>query len=315
MSKISVLGDYMIDEYLFCSTDRISPEAPVLIAKINEKEISPGGAGNVAANMSFLGNETQALGLGGKNDFGEFEILFEKYFFDNVNVLIFPHYQKNIRKTRVVSDNHHLLRIDCEEDIYNGKDIINSLIREMKNFNPDFLIISDYDKGMISKIDIDFTASVFKSIQTEIIADIKPINFKILNQITKKSKRINTILPNEKEIRQSLPNKDWDLESYAKYWIDKDLCENVAITRGENGILFVTEKEKFSITSKTEEIADVCGCGDTVTSIYTHAISEGINKKSAIEIANECAALTAKKFGAYKVSKEEYSEIKENYLF
>lgn len=310
MSKILVIGDCIIDEYVFSTVERISPEAPVPIAKVVSREFSPGGAGNVACSLANLGDEVAFLSV--------FSLYDNSMLFDMLNSYgIYRIYgiqaiNKNITKTRVISDGHHLLRIDEEYKLIydNIEKQLNKFYDKIVKFDPDLIVISDYNKYMI---EILSKFNNFPNFKCKIIADIKPNNFIKLKDIVKSN--IYAILPNEKEIIQSTSYDNY--KDAAKYWID-NIAENIIVTRGHNGIsLFSKATPERYIPSAALEVNDVTGCGDTVTSVYAHLIAQidsEIDAIDAIVLANKCAGITASKIGTYKINKEELDSVKESYF-
>lgn len=298
------MGDFMIDEYIYSKTERISPEAPVLIANVQNIIEKPGGAGNVAQVLLNLQDEIQIIG------FGDYENKISEMFPDICIKSLIPTEQKATRKTRIISDNHHLLRIDHEQNHQkiNGSHI-EALISDIKYFDPEILIISDYNKGFLRLVleDNDFCKMFEKLIKRiPIIADLKPSNFHFLHSHIKH--RLHSILPNQKEIIESA---DFCKNYYdaAVFWHEQGIADHIIVTRGENGASMVVGFKEDKIPVENIEVVDICGCGDNVTAVYGHLIAKKVKPLEALKRAVKAATLTAHKLGTHPITLEEFNSI------
>jgi rfaE bifunctional protein kinase chain/domain len=312
MKNILVIGDCIIDEYLHCSVDRLSPEAPVPIAKIKNRELSAGGGANVACTLSNFKANVAFLSVFSKNKNDVIFSILNKY--KIYNIISIPILNENIIKTRVLSNGHHLLRIDQEhidqDQIYDDK-IYSNLLDKIKDFSPDLIVLSDYNKNIINFFNKFYERNnkmFFKEINCDVIADLKPNNFFKIKNIFKTP--IHSILPNEKELLESYAvyNNKYEI---VNFWLNiEQLSKNIIITMGKNGLDIIDKNNLYHYDSEAIDVNDVTGCGDTVTSVYSYLVSCGKydNFYSAF-IGNKAAAITASKIGTYKISNSELNNL------
>lgn len=303
--KISVLGDFMIDEYVYSETNRISPEAPVLIADVKEIVEKPGGAGNVSQALINLQDEVQLIGLDDNEN--RISSLFDGH--QCIRSFIKTELPA-IRKTRIIANNHHLLRIDNEQ-IPDSIDIakIKEMIKAIKEFNPDFIVISDYNKGFLKLIlghkeFCEFFNKFMRNRPT--IADLKPKSFYLIQSSL--NSPLHSILPNHKEI---LASADFCKDYYeaAVFWHDQRIAEHIIVTLGEKGASMIIGHHEENIPTEAVEVIDVCGCGDNVTAVYAHLLSRRWKPIKALERAVKAATITAQKLGTHPITADELASI------
>ncbi|MBS3150045.1 bifunctional heptose 7-phosphate kinase/heptose 1-phosphate adenyltransferase [Candidatus Woesearchaeota archaeon] len=296
--KIMVIGDLMLDRYLFGEVSRISPEAPIQILNAQYKKYAPGGAANCAVNASALGAKTSIYGITGDDPNGrKLELLLKKHNIDTSNI-IFTKKCKTIVKERIVSNNQQLLRIDFEElNSYKGisKDkLIFDIKKDIKKF--DAILVSDYAKGLIN-VEIMETIKNSKKEFTPIIVDPRPKNKELFKNVT-------LIKPNLKEAMEMSPNNKsvYDIGIF----LAKELNSNVLISRGSEGMsLFSKDLTYKDIPTEAKEVRDVSGAGDTVTSTLALAICAGATLNQAAILANQAASIVVSKFGTATVTQKE----------
>jgi len=303
--RVTVLGDFMIDEYIYSTTSRISPEAPVLIADVQEIVEKPGGAGNTAQALINLQNEVQLIG------FNDTENKIKDLFPDKKCVKSFINMDlKAIRKTRIVADGHHLLRIDnekipCHIDFSQIETLMNRLI----SFNPDIIVISDYNKGFLRLLLEYKEFCVFFSRfirNVPVVADLKPKSFHLIRGTI--STAFHSILPNQKEIMESADfcNTYYDA---AVFWHDQMIADHIIVTRAADGASMIIGHEENKIPAEIIEVVDVCGCGDNVTSVYAHLLVRGVEPLEALKKAVKAATFTAQRLGTHPISLMELNAI------
>lgn len=281
--KIVVIGDVMLDQSIIGEVSRISPEAPVQIVNVKKENYEPGGAANVASNISSLGGKVSLFGFVGKDENAKIlsRLLIEKkidYFFEE-NFL-------TTLKVRVRGGNQQLLRLDYEESSPKnfGKKLLDKLGEEITN--SDLILISDYAKGVIDSNLINF----LKSFNKRIIIDPKPQNFSFY-------KDSFLITPNEKEAFEMSGKKE--ISVAGKYLQEKLNC-NVLITRGEKGMTLFSDRE-VDIPTVAREVYDVTGAGDTVIATLSLSLASGASLEEGILLANNAAGIAVSKVGAYQV--------------
>ena len=287
--KILVVGDVLIDEYLFSDVSRISPEAPIPILNINQKKSVLGGAANVANNLSKLGVKSSILGYVG-SDSNSITI---KKLLKNNNIKDYLIKLKNsitILKTRFISKNQQIIRADYEKK-FNDKDkrILKKFIKIYKNFN--CVIFSDYNKGTLESLPQMIRLCKTKGIRTFI--DPK-------NQDFSKYKNAFAITPNKKEFQATVgqcKNLN-EITTKARKVIKKYKIKNVIVTLGSEGMVAVSLKNKYYYNStKNIDVYDVTGAGDTVISLLALTSSLRLDWNTLINIAGKGAEKVIQKFG------------------
>lgn len=302
-SKVLVIGDLMLDEYIDGDVIKISPEAPVPVIKINKKFYRLGGAANVAANINSLGINSHIHGAIGKDSSGK--IIKKLLKGKNISYdLIEDSNFKTVKKTRIISNFQQLIRLDEEqyEPKINFKKNILDALRKKNEIK--VVICSDYSKGMLKNI--DQIISYAKRYKISLIIDPKGVNFQ-------KYKNADMLTPNLEEFENVMGKCSnlLDLEIKGKKLRKLLNLNALLVTRGKSGMtLFEKNKPPFHIESSAREVSDVTGAGDTVIGVIGGLISKGINLKDAVIAADKAAGLSVAKFGATTVSLQEILEEK-----
>ncbi len=287
--KILVVGDIILDRYVFGEVERVSPEAPVPVVEVQKEEFRLGGAGNVANNLSSLGIKTYLLGLVGQ-DYGRHIIrgLLKASVVEDLTVE--DPKRPTTEKTRVIARSQQLLRIDREERASVEGRTLQELLERL-DLEVDGILVSDYAKGVVCRplMDRIREKGIFFSV------DPRPQN---------KSLYVGAYLmtPNEKEARamageESLPHLGWRLKRELN-------LKTLVITLGAKGMaLFDREYKVFP--ARARQVYDVSGAGDTVVAVLTACALAGMDWDSACELANLCAGIVVGKLGTATVSPEE----------
>ncbi len=300
--KILVVGDVMLDKYIWGEVSRISPEAPVQVVNVLKESYAPGGAANVANNIAALGGKTFMVGIVGKDEANK--ILLDELQKRNINVDgIFENSNKpTIQKVRVVGRGQQLLRFDYEKKGYvDGNAESNILSFVEKNIESfDVIAISDYAKGVITKNLMEKLKEICKEKSKVIIVDPKPKHKEFYKNVT-------LVTPNHTEAHEIL---NIEMESEDDISVGKKLIETfnspVLMTRGEKGMsLFELDGEITSIPTKAKEVYDVTGAGDTSVATIALSLASGANIKEAAVLANHAAGITVGKVGTSTVSIDE----------
>jgi len=310
--KILILGDVMLDKYIWGDVSRISPEAPVQIVNVTGESYVPGGAANVANNIAALSAKSFIVGVVG-NDNTKKELIkeLEKRNVD-VNGLIVDENKRTIRKVRVFGRNQQLLRFDYEKKGYvdaNTENIIFDFVSK-KLDEIDAIIISDYAKGTITKNLMEKLTSLCKEKNKIIVVDPKPKHKDFYKNAT-------LITPNHKEAHEMTglaeeDSSDVDIEKMGKRLLG-ELNSTILITKGEKGMsLFEKDKKITSIPTFAKEVYDIVGAGDTSAATLTLALASGASFEEAAVIANHAAGITVGKIGTSTVSIEELRKSIEN---
>ncbi len=293
---IYVIGDVMIDHYIYGSCDRISPEAPVQVVDVKADEYTLGGAGNVIKNLASFGATTGIISVCGKDD--GLKIVtdgFDKLKVSN-HTLIVDTTRPTTIKTRVVSNKHQLLRLDRESKHYITDDIAERILAELTNqiSKIEILIISDYCKGVLSPALIISIIDICRRNGVKTIVDSK-------EPVLAKYKYASIIKPNRKEASIATGIKivdDQTLELACKKIADDTQCEAVIVTLSEEGMGIYQNNKLTKIPTKALEIFDVTGAGDTVIAAIAFALLNGLDLIKACNFANHAAAVVVAKPGS-----------------
>jgi len=310
--KILILGDVMLDKYIWGDVSRISPEAPVQIVNVTRESYVPGGAANVANNIAALSAKSFIVGVVG-NDNTKKELIkeLEKRNVD-VNGLIVDENKRTIRKVRVFGRNQQLLRFDYEKKGYVDANTENSIFDfvSKKLDEIDAIIISDYAKGTITKNLMEKLIALCKEKNKIVVIDPKPKHKGFYKNAT-------LITPNHKEAHEmtGLAEEylsDVDIEKMGKKLLG-ELNSTILITKGEKGMSLFEKDEKVTIIPTfAKEVYDIVGAGDTSAATLTLALASGASFGEAAVIANHAAGITVGKIGTSTVSIEELRKSIEN---
>lgn len=293
---IVVLGDVMLDEYIFGDVHRISPEAPVPVLHVRKKEYRLGGAANAAHNIVSLGSRCTLISQIGKDEVGQ-ELIRELNKKNIDSYLIERDNYPTIKKTRIIARNQQVVRIDYEEVAPLTEEKIEEIMQLIKKINPDVILVSDYEKGFI----IPVLMEELKTFPCKIIADPKIKNGRLF-------KDVFAITPNLKEA-QEISGKS-EIEEIGKYITDC-LNTHLILTRGKDGVsAFDKEtKEHYYLPAQCGEVVDVSGAGDTFASAFALAVASGADLQEAVTIANKSAGIAVGKLGTATVSCDELRRI------
>lgn len=302
--KILIVGDVILDRYIFGKVNRISPEAPVPIVEVQVESFRLGGATNVANNIVSLGGMASIAGIVGKDTAGTVlkRLLEERSI--NTEGLIEDNRPTSV-KTRIIAHNQQIVRFDREDKKrLDGKGLINLLNYLKKAVQEhDAVIVSDYKKGVISSSLIKTIVKYARQKDAFIAVDPKVGHFHFY-------KNVSLITPNLMEASQGsgIEIKDEDsLYKAAKLLINRLSCRSVLITRGEEGMsLFEKKTAKHisatHISTVAKKVFDVTGAGDTVIAVFTLARTAGADSKNAAIIANHAAGIVVGEVGTAVVT-------------
>lgn len=287
-SKIVVVGDLMIDEYWSGSVKRISPEAPVPVVKINNKDYLLGGAANVALNLKKIGCNVSLFGSIGDDNNGK---LLTKIIKEN-KIKFFSSVKKNtktISKLRIVSDSSHMIRLDFEDCMEKYK-FNNEKVLKKEILSADTVVFSDYNKGTLK--DINLFIQFAKKYNKLVVVDPKGDDYS-------KYRGATLITPNLKEFYQAVGVKSnmKIMSSHARKLIKKFKIENIIITKGSNGMSLVSKNNELHLPAIAREVYDVTGAGDTVVALMAACIGINLPITTAMKLANQAASQVVGKVG------------------
>lgn len=286
--KIMVIGDYMLDEYLWGNVDRVSPEAPVPVVLEKKRSVTGGGAANVVLNIKKLGADVFPVGIIGDDRAGSIlKNIFGEHGIDTSGLIEIPERPTTL-KQRIMAHGQQLLRVDNEQtDIVRSHEILRDSINNIAG-NCDAVIISDYGKGVVNPELIKILKELKDSNGTIISVDPKVGHFF-------EYKELSLITPNNKEAGQASGMKVEDekgiVEAGTKI-IEKLGCELLLITWGSKGmVLFNRNGDMVHIPARARNVFDVTGAGDTVISVATVALASGLNSTMAVVLSNIAAGI------------------------
>jgi D-beta-D-heptose 7-phosphate kinase/D-beta-D-heptose 1-phosphate adenosyltransferase len=301
---ILVVGDLMVDEYLWGDVDRISPEAPVQVVAVESQDYTLGGAGNVIHNLIALGARVSAVGIVGAGTHGELALNKLKSLGVNTEGIIQDSQRPTTRKTRVIANHQQVLRIDREAGTEITRPIQNSIARAAAQMiaDADVMLISDYGKGLVTKALMKKLVAAANKHNKLSIVDPKGLDFK-------KYSGASVMTPNKKEAALASGVEivdDLTLVKAAERLIEKTGIDKILITCGKEGMVYFERNARpYRIDTKARQVFDVSGAGDTVLAILGLTIAAGYSIKEAVAVANTAAGIVVGKVGTATVSQNE----------
>lgn len=303
--NVLIIGDVMIDSYIWGKVDRISPEAPVPIVRVTKKEDRLGGAANVALNIQSLGAKPLICAVIGDDFDGEnFISLLKKQGLSDQGIIKIKDRPTTV-KTRIIAHNQQIVRVDAEtEDDLNDSDTI-SVFERIKHIisghKIDAIIFEDYDKGLITEKLISQTVELAQSQGIITVVDPKKRNFEAY-------KGVNLFKPNLKELKEGLkidldPKNIQQVEEAVESLKRLLGAKSVMLTLSENGVYISSENGKELIKAHKRDIADVSGAGDTVIATAALCLAAGLNELKTAEIANLAGGLVCEHVGVVPIDK------------
>jgi len=302
---ILVIGDVMLDEYIYGKVERISPEAPVPIVHVNNDDIRPGGAANVALNLAALGAKVTLCSIVG-DDEGAInlkDLLYQKNI--STDGIISSEKRITTRKIRIIGNRVQMLRIDKEDTSYIDAEIEDLLIEKINQLLPlvDGIILEDYNKGVLTKKIIETTIQKANELGKKIAVDPKLHNFLTYKNVT-------LFKPNLKEIKEGL-KLDFSLNTFenwkkASLLLQENLQHQISfITLSENGVFITNHKDIFEhVPAYLRNINDVSGAGDTVISIAMLCLVCNIPLKQMAQLCNLGGGIVCEEIGVVTINKE-----------
>jgi D-beta-D-heptose 7-phosphate kinase/D-beta-D-heptose 1-phosphate adenosyltransferase len=302
--KILVLGDVMLDEYIWGKVSRISPEAPIPVVHVQRENALPGGAANVANNLRALGGQVILAGVVGTDDAARRMTVLLKREGVNTDLLIRDASRPTITKTRVIAHSQQVVRIDRETSQEVSRRVVAQLLEgiERRMRRVDAVIISDYNKGLLTDALAQGVIALARQHSKPVTGDPKPENLA-------KFQGVDLISPNQLEAEKAsgirITNRS-SLHAAGKAILDLLHCEAVLITRGEEGMsLFERGGHVSHVPTVAREVYDVSGAGDTVIPALTLCLAAGGNFREAAVAANCAAGITVAEVGVATTTQAE----------
>ncbi len=297
-AKVLVVGDVMLDRYWFGDVNRISPEAPVAVLKVERVDERPGGAANVARNISALGAKVTLLSVVGADEAGQ---CLEKLLSEDANLTALLHRDESVStiiKLRAIARHQQLLRIDFETPP--SHEVLHAALEDFRAQLPlaDVVILSDYGKGGLAHI-----AEMIRLARTAgkpVLVDPKGDDYARYSGAT-------LLTPNRSEFREVAGSwqNEAELNNKAQKLRMELQLDALLVTRSEDGMSLYQTNEVLHEPTHTREVFDVSGAGDTVIATLAVMLASGANLPDAVRIANRAAGIVVGKLGTAVVSREE----------
>jgi len=308
-SRIAVVGDLVIDEYIFGSPERVSREAPVLIIRENERDVRLGGAGNVVANIRALGGRPRPVGLIGADDIGERLMnLMANRGINAEGIMVDPD-RFTTTKTRVLGGGRNtvrqqMVRIDRQSDVQVDPSIRTILVEHIRRAleGADALVVSDYAEGVVEVEVFDEVMRIINDKTVPVFVDSRHRIEHFLGA--------DTLVPSEEELfgasKLNVATEE-GLEKAGRWLLQVSQCSAAMVKRGRKGVaLFMPGQPTLKVPAYgPEEVADRTGAGDTVLAAYSLARSVGAEPADALRIANTAGGISVTKSGTAVVKAEE----------
>ena len=309
--KFLVVGDLMLDEFLWGKVRRISPEAPVPVVEVDRETSYPGGAANVARNLREFAGEIYLLGLIGIDSHAKRlkELLAGEGI--RLDCLVEDASYQTIVKTRIIAQHQQVVRVDRERKVGLSKLQTDKALAQLDGLlaQVDGVIIEDYGKGLLTQELIDAIVSRARAAGKIITVDPNPGN-------RLEWKGVTAIKPNRAEAFATIgtpagnpvdpPITDTALLEVGRALLDRWESESLLVTLGEQGMmLFERNAEPFHIPTQAREVFDVSGAGDTAIALFTLALCASATPAEAAEIANHASGIVVGKLGTATVSPKE----------
>ncbi len=310
---ILVIGDIMLDQYAWGKVERISPEAPVPIIKLENETLAAGGAANVARNLAGLGTSSVVVGMIGSDDAGR--KLIEQLESSSIHAqYVVRSTRRTTTKTRILGGHQHIARIDSEESAKISEQEEESLIASVRQAFDEHtfgaVVVSDYGKGVVSERISQYVISEAQKRNIPVFVDPKGWDYQ-------KYRNATALCPNRSELKQAVGGGTHDLEGLLRQGsqlASKLDLKFLVVTLSEQGIALVG-KETEIFPAQTREVFDVSGAGDTVIATLAAAVSAGLDPRDAVMLANIAAGVVVGKIGTVPISIRELAqeiELKEN---
>ncbi len=302
--KILVVGDLMLDQYVWGAVDRISPEAPVQVVSVNREDYTLGGAGNVINNLRALGATVFAASVIGDGPDGDRMIEAFSELDVETDGIVREEGRLTTRKTRIIAGNQHVLRIDRETRKGITEKTLNHLADYLDQRIPDsdLLLLSDYAKGLLSPRFLSRIIGIGRNHGRQVICDPKGLDFT-------KYAGVGLLTPNRKEAAVASGieiEDDQSLKRAAEKILSATQAPRLLITCGAHGMVcFERGKRPHLIPAKARQVFDVSGAGDTVISVLGLGLAAGLSFEEAAALANTAAGVVVAKVGTATVTREE----------
>lgn len=303
--RVLIIGDIMLDRYIYGAVERISPEAPVPVLKYDSKTLMPGGAANVARNICDFNAAVELIGIVGDDASGDdLRKLAEAYPFWRYSAVC-SSTRPTTTKTRLVADRHQIVRIDVEDARVADADEEAAVIAALREgvARSNVVVLSDYAKGVLTDPIIRAAIEAANAAGVPVIVDPKSADFGRYAGAT-------LVTPNANELARAVGRpcrEDEAVVAGAMELLSQFDIGAILVTRGDRGMTLVTrEAAPLHIRTTAKQVFDVSGAGDTVIAVLSVMLGEGVALPAAADAANVAAGIVVSKLGTATVSREEF---------
>lgn len=301
-TKVLVVGDLILDEYLDGTVNRISPEAPVPVHLVRKTDITAGGAANVARNIKLVGGDVLMVGVCGKDSAAEqLKGILER---DEISTsLIFTDSERpTVRKTRITANHQQLVRVDWEETKAISQQMQAKLLDAIKSIDCDAILVSDYGKGSLPRGFVQQIIAYAQSVTRPVVIDPKGKDYSVYAGC-------DLITPNRKEALEALgldANSKEAADQLAQRLQSEFDLKNVLVTLGSEGMYGLSSSgENFHLPAVRREVFDVSGAGDTVVSLMALSMASKLSMLEGMKLSNLGAGKVVEKWGTQPITKVE----------
>ena len=310
--RIAVIGDIMLDKYIFGHVSRISPEYPVPVVDVTHEDHRLGGAANVALNTLSLGAETMLIGITGADSNREVLLdLFRSHGLATEGMICDPS-RPTTCKTRILSQNHHITRVDFESRKEISAEIERTVLDSFETLldSIDAVVLEDYNKGLLSTQLIQHIIASARKRQVPVLVDPKLQNFFAYTGCS-------VFKPNMSEMAASLGivlhNNDHEIEDACRLLQEKLEAETIIVTRSDKGMT-IYNGSFTHIAATSLEVADVSGAGDTVIGMLALGAASGLDMVTNATLANLAAGTVCQEVGAVPVKADKLIKVYQEHL-
>ncbi|MBV5326664.1 MAG: D-glycero-beta-D-manno-heptose-7-phosphate kinase [Chlorobium sp.] len=310
--RIAVIGDIMLDKYIFGHVSRISPEYPVPVVEVTHEDHRLGGAANVALNTLSLGAETILIGVTGADANRDILADLCRNLHLSVDCLVADASRPTTSKTRILSQSHHITRVDYESKESVDQHIETAVLERFEHIadSIDAVILEDYNKGLLTENLVQNIIKIAEINNTPVLVDPKLKGFFSY-------RNCSVFKPNLSEMASSLGivihNDDREIEKACVLLREKLNAEAIVVTRSEKGMTIYNGKFTH-IPATSLEVSDVSGAGDTVISVLALGAASGLDIETSAAIANLAAGSVCQEVGAVPVKQDKLFRACQEYL-
>lgn len=308
-ARVLVVGDFILDEFIWGKVSRISPEAPVPVVNVNRESFLPGGSLNVANNIHTLGGTVYPCGVVGRDLEGRLLLRGMRKLGIDTGGVIQDRERPTTIKTRVIAHSQQVVRVDREHahplSSADARKMLQFITKKIKE--ADVVVVEDYGKGVIDPLILSPLLKLAKTFRKPVLVDPKEKHFSLYKGVT-------AITPNRQEaygaFNVSLNGRQPDLEEVGRGLLKQLNSEAVLITLGEEGMaLFEKDRRTAKIPTTAREVFDVSGAGDTVIAVFALGISVGATLREAAILSNLAAGIVVGKLGTATIEPSEFKQV------